>query len=99
MDRRELRPRTSPDSRAHFIRTDLTDCGQVVEALSGIDEVHSGVNAVIHLAAIPGATFAPNVATFDNNLVSTFHISRPPNCSRFTIWSGGLQRDVAWLPV
>ena len=36
----------SPDSRAHFIRTDLTDYGHVVEALSGIDEVHSGVNAV-----------------------------------------------------
>ena len=36
----------SPDSRARFIRTDLTDYGQVVEALSGIDEVHSGVNAV-----------------------------------------------------
>jgi NAD(P)-dependent dehydrogenase (short-subunit alcohol dehydrogenase family) len=35
----------SPDSRARFIRTDLTDYGQVVEALSGIDEVHSGVNA------------------------------------------------------
>jgi len=64
----------SPDSRARFIRTDLTDYGQVVEALSGIDEVHSGVDAVVHLAAIPGATFAPNVATFDNNLVSTFHI-------------------------
>jgi nucleoside-diphosphate-sugar epimerase len=29
---------------------------------------------VVHLAAIPGATFAPNVATFDNNLVSIFHI-------------------------
>ena len=52
----------SPESRARFIRTDLTDYGQVVEALSGIDEVHSGVNAVVHLAAIPGATFAPNVA-------------------------------------
>ena len=64
----------SPDGRARFIRTDLTDYGQVVEALSGIDEVHSGVNAVVHLAAIPGATFAPNVATFDNNLVSTFHV-------------------------
>ena len=36
----------SPDSRARYIRTDLTDYGQVVEALSGIDEVHSGVNAV-----------------------------------------------------
>jgi nucleoside-diphosphate-sugar epimerase len=66
---------SAPDSRAHgFIRTDLTDYGQVVEALSGIDEVHRGVNAVVHLAAIPGATFAPNVATFDNNLVSTFHV-------------------------
>ena len=64
----------SPDSRVCFIRTDLTGCGQVVEALSGIDEVHRGVNAVVHLAAIPGATFAPNVATFDNNLVSTFHV-------------------------
>ena len=64
----------SPDSRARFIRTDLADYGQVVEALSGIDEVHRGVDAVVHLAAIPGATFAPNVATFDNNLVSTFHV-------------------------
>jgi nucleoside-diphosphate-sugar epimerase len=64
----------SPDSRVRFIRTDLTDYGQVVEALSGIDEVHSGVDAVVHLAAIPGATFAPNVATFDDNLVSTFHV-------------------------
>jgi nucleoside-diphosphate-sugar epimerase len=64
----------SPDTRAHFIRTDLTDYGQVVEALSGIDEVHGGVDAVVHLAAIPGATFAPNVATFANNLLSTFHV-------------------------
>src|SRR4029450_2380201 len=64
----------SADGRAHCIRTDLTDYGQVVEAVSGIDEVHRGVDAVVHLAAIPGATFAPNVATFNNNLVSTFHI-------------------------
>jgi len=64
----------SPDTRARFIRTDFTDYGQVVEAFSGIDEVHSGVDAVVHLAAIPGATFAPNVTTFDNNLLSTFHV-------------------------
>ena len=36
----------SPDSRAHFIRTDLTDYGQVVEALSGIYEVYDGADAV-----------------------------------------------------
>jgi nucleoside-diphosphate-sugar epimerase len=64
----------APGSPARFIRIDLTDFGQVVEALSGIDEVHQGVDAVVHLAAIPGATFAPNVATFDNNLLSTFHV-------------------------
>ena len=46
----------------------------MVEALSGIDEVHGGVDAVVHLAAIPGATFAPNVATLANNLLSTFHV-------------------------
>ena len=70
----------SPDTRARFIRTDFTDYGQVVEALSGIDEVHSGVEAVVHLAAIPGATFAPNVTTFDNNLLSTFHVFQAARC-------------------
>ena len=64
----------SPDTRARFIRTDLTDYGQVVEAFSGIDVVHSGVDAVVHLAAIPGAGGFPNVATFENNLLSTFHV-------------------------
>ena len=63
----------SSHSEARFIRTDFTDFGQVVEAFSGIDEVHRGVDAVVHLAAIPSATFAPNTVTFDNNLVSTFH--------------------------
>lgn len=63
-----------PDSPVRFIRTDFTDYGQVVEAFSGIEEVHRGVDAVVHLAAIPGATFAPGAATFDNNLISTFHV-------------------------
>lgn len=86
----------SPESRAHFIRTDLTDYGQVVEALSGIDEVHSGVDAVVHLAAIPGATFAPNVATFDNNLVSTFHIFQAAKL--FKIHTASTSRPTANSP-
>ena len=64
----------SRDTRARFIHTDLTDYGQVVEAFSGIDVVHNGVDAVVHLAAIPGAGGFPNVATFENNLLSTFHV-------------------------
>ena len=64
----------SPDTRARFVNTDLTDYGQVVEALSGIDVTHSGVDAVVHLAAIPGAGGFPNVTIFENNLLSTFHV-------------------------
>jgi NAD(P)-dependent dehydrogenase (short-subunit alcohol dehydrogenase family) len=90
----------SPDSRARFIRTDLTDYGQVVEALSGIEEVHRGVNAVVHLAAIPGAPSRRTSPRSTTTWCRPSTSSRPPSCSRFTIWSGlGLQRDIAWLPL
>lgn len=65
---RELAPGVS------FTRIDLTDLGQVVEALHGIDELHDGVDAVVHLAAIPGATHAANSHTFVNNITATFHV-------------------------
>ena len=44
---------------ARFTRVDLTDLGQVTEALTGIDDRYSGVDAVVHLAAIP----APGLRT------------------------------------
>lgn len=50
-----------PQTRqASFTRIDLGDLGQVVEAFQGIDELHDGVDAVVHLGAIPGATMAAN---------------------------------------
>jgi nucleoside-diphosphate-sugar epimerase len=55
-------------------RVDLTDYGQVVEALTGIDDRHDGVDAVVHLAAIPGPGVAGNAATFANNVPSTFNV-------------------------
>ncbi|WP_460798668.1 NAD-dependent epimerase/dehydratase family protein [Microbacterium sp. GXF0217] len=57
-----------------FTRIDLTDLGSVIEAFNGIDELHSGVDAVVHLAAIPGATKAANAATFMNNFGSTYNV-------------------------
>ena len=62
------------ERRCSFTRLDLTDYGQVVEAFAGIDELHDGVDAVLHLAAIPGATHAGNAATFVNNISATFHV-------------------------
>ena len=54
-----------PASRAAaFVRVDLTDTGQVLEALTGVDEVHDGLDAVVHLAAIPAPGLTTNGATF-----------------------------------
>lgn len=53
---------------------DLTDFGQTVEALSHIDDRIHGVDAVVHLAAIPAPGLFPNAVTFHNNILSTYHI-------------------------
>jgi nucleoside-diphosphate-sugar epimerase len=57
-----------------FTRVDFTDFGQTVEALSEIDDLYHGVEAVVHLAAIPGPTQFPNSVTFEVNTVSTYNI-------------------------
>jgi nucleoside-diphosphate-sugar epimerase len=57
-----------------FTRVDFTDFGQTVEALSQIDDLHNGVDAVVHLAAIPGPTQTPNSVAFDVNTVSTYNV-------------------------
>lgn len=55
-----------------FVRIDLTDAGQVLDALSGIEEqAPDGFDAVVHLGAIPAPGLAPNGATFRNNLLGT----------------------------
>lgn len=50
-----------------FMRVDLTDYGQVNEALSGVD-------AVVHLAAIPAPGIAPDAVTFRNNVTSSYNV-------------------------
>jgi nucleoside-diphosphate-sugar epimerase len=55
-------------------RIDLTDFGQVVEAFTGIDDRHDGLDAVVHLAAIPGPGVAGNAATFANNVPATYNV-------------------------
>ena len=69
-----------PDGRypqhpaANFVQVDLTDFGQAVEALSAVDDRHSGVDALVHLAALPAPGLAPNAATFDNNMLTSYHV-------------------------
>jgi nucleoside-diphosphate-sugar epimerase len=63
-----------PGQPALFTRVDLTDLGQVTEALTGIDDRYQGVDAVVHLAAIPAPGLRPSGATFANNVLSTHHV-------------------------
>ena len=58
-----------------FVAVDLTDYGQVVEALAGnVDEHRGAIDAVVHLAAVPAPGLVSNAATFANNSAATFHV-------------------------
>ncbi|WP_028280249.1 NAD(P)-dependent oxidoreductase [Arthrobacter sp. H5] len=57
-----------------FLKIDLTDYGHVADALQGVDDRHSGFDAVVHLAAIPAPGLQPDAATFHNNMLSTYNV-------------------------
>ncbi|EXF25564.1 UDP-glucose 4-epimerase [Nesterenkonia sp. AN1] len=57
-----------------FVKLDLTDYGQVIDALGGVGDQHEGVEAVVHLAAVPAPGIRTDVATFHNNINATFNV-------------------------
>jgi nucleoside-diphosphate-sugar epimerase len=69
VDRVPPDPSRSPPP-APFLPADLTDYGQTLEALSGA-ELLSGVEAVVHLAAIPSPVHATPDVIFATNIRST----------------------------
>ena len=69
-----LDPVAPRDRKYVFTRTDLTDFGQTLEAFTEIDAGHHGVDAVVHLAAIPGPSHAPNAHIYVNNSTCSFNV-------------------------
>ena len=57
-----------------LVLIDLTDYGQVIDAVLGVDDRHSGFDAIVHLGAIPAPGLLPDVATFHNNILSTYNV-------------------------
>ncbi|MEV8220062.1 NAD(P)-dependent oxidoreductase [Microbacterium sp. NPDC077391] len=57
-----------------FVQVDLTDYGQVVDALTAVGDRHDGIDAVVHLGAIPAPGVRSDVATFHNNMPATFNV-------------------------
>ncbi len=63
-----------PSLPASTTVVDLTDYGQVLGALTRLDDRHDSVDAVVHLAAIPAPGLAPNAVTFANNTLGTYNV-------------------------
>lgn len=57
-----------------FVQVDLADYGQVIDALTTVGDQHDGVDALVHLAAIPAPGIRTDVATFHNNMTVTFNV-------------------------
>jgi nucleoside-diphosphate-sugar epimerase len=58
-----------------FSRADITDFGQVMAALSGIDNrVEEKVTGIVHLGAIASPGEAPNHIIFETNTISTYNV-------------------------
>ncbi|MET7876146.1 NAD(P)-dependent oxidoreductase [Micromonospora profundi] len=63
------------DVDGEFLLADLTDYGQVVEAFTGgADEHAGGVEAIVHLAAVPAPGLMSNATTFANNSAATYNV-------------------------
>jgi UDP-glucose 4-epimerase len=100
-----------PDPRsvaAASVRVDLTDYGQVLEAFTGVDDRHDGLDAVVHLGAIPAPGLTTNAATFANNVTASYNVFAAARAAgiRNVVWASsetvlGLPFDVPppYIPV
>jgi nucleoside-diphosphate-sugar epimerase len=69
------------EALCHFMRADLTDLGQTIDALRGspgtVDRRRlplGEADAVIHLAGIPAPGIAAEPTIFQNNMMSTYNV-------------------------
>jgi nucleoside-diphosphate-sugar epimerase len=63
----------SPEAPIPFLQADVTDFGQALEALEG-GATLSGIEAVVHLAAIPSPAHATADRVFRTNVNSTYAV-------------------------
>ncbi|GBE87497.1 hypothetical protein SCP_1101740 [Sparassis crispa] len=87
-----------------FVRVDLEDMGQVMENLVEVDSRYRGVDAIVHLAALPAAGLEASSHQFRLNTMATYNIleaSRKLGIKNLVLASSetliGLPLD-PWLP-
>ncbi|WLS44542.1 NAD(P)-dependent oxidoreductase [Micromonospora profundi] len=78
------------DVDGEFLLVDLTDYGQVVEAFTGAADEHAGgVEAIVHLAAVPAPGLMTNATTFANNSAATYNVFAAARAAgiRHVVWA------------
>jgi nucleoside-diphosphate-sugar epimerase len=64
-----------PETICPTVRLDLSDYGQVAEAILGSTDERGGpFDAVVHLAAIPAPGLFPNARIFKNNVPTSYNV-------------------------
>ena len=63
-----------PSEGAMFVPIDLTDYGQVLDAMLGVEERYAGLDALVHLAAVPAPGRVADHLTFMNNMGCTWNV-------------------------
>lgn len=57
-----------------FIQADLSDYGQAIDVLSGVDFGPPDVAGIVHLSAIPASRLKGNAETFRNNTLADYNV-------------------------
>lgn len=57
-----------------WTRADLTDAGQALEVVSGIDDRWGFPDALVHLAALPAPGLVPDATLFATNITTTYNV-------------------------
>lgn len=95
-------------SAAPFVRVELTDAGQALEALTAVDDRYTGVDGLVHLAAVPGPGVTTNAATFAHNATATYNVFSAARAAgiRNVVWASSetllglpFERPPAYVPV
>jgi len=101
-------PSPDPVPGVSYVRVDLADYGQVLQALTHIDDRYDSIDAVVHLGAIPAPGMVPNAALFTNNVTASYNVFAAARAARIrnVVWASsetllGLPFDIdpPYIPV
>jgi nucleoside-diphosphate-sugar epimerase len=72
-----------------WTRADLTDYGQAVGVLTGVDDRWPAPDAVVHLAALPAPGLRPDAALFAANVTTTYNVFAAARVARVdtVVWA------------